>query len=125
VLRTISVMKVLLGLLILAALASCQDSLQKKDLIGFYVFSTWNRDTLELHENGTYSHYMLDSGKRIIDSGSWTLNEAKTEVKFENFSFSLLEKESTGSWFSKLRINDDAIHLMYASEENIYYEKIK
>ena len=116
-------MKLIYILSIVAILSSCSDRVERGKLFGQYIFNDWSRDTIFMHSNGTYDHFGIKNGQRIKNSGEWKLNEMGNEVRFNNFSFGT-GSQSKGLWISKIRTEGNEVHLMYAAEENYYYNKI-
>ena len=104
-------------------MTSCGDKIDEEKLYGQYVFSHWSKDTLDIRPNGTYYYRTYVEDKILKNEGNWKLNSIGTEINFENFSF--LTNGLKGNWYSLIRTQDAEIHLMYASEENIYFKKIK
>lgn len=115
-------MKLLLMPLIIFLCTSCVDKVEKEDLPGQYVFTHWGRDTIDIKGDGTYRHYNLVSGQQFENTGTWKLNSNGNEIQFENFSF--LDDKPTGNWFTRLRVEESEIQLMYASDINAYYRKV-
>ena len=103
--------------------SACSNHVDNKRLIGQYVFNDWGRDTLELKSDGTYYHYTFQDGKKLENSGKWKLNSSEDEIKFDDYSF-ITDKQGTGIWYSRIKLDGNEIHLMYADEENKYYNKI-
>jgi len=116
-------MKLLRATLIVFLFASCGDKVDRDKLPGRYVFTHWNRDTIDVRNNGTYRHYTFAHGKTLENAGTWKLNSAGSEIQFEDFSF-LTDSMPSGNWFSRLRVDGEEIHLMYADDINAYYQKI-
>ena len=50
------------------------------------------------------------------------MDELTGEVKFENFTF--FNDSLRGNWYSKIKMEEGVVKLMYSSEDNIYYEKV-
>jgi hypothetical protein len=117
-------MKIVLTTFILFLLLSCVDTVKTEDLHGQYVFTHWGGDTIDIRADGTCRHYNLIDGKQLENNGTWKLNTIGTEIKFEQFSF-LTDSMPAGNWYSRLRLDGDEIHLMFASDINAYYKKIK
>ncbi|MEZ4945408.1 MAG: hypothetical protein R2804_07780 [Cyclobacteriaceae bacterium] len=115
-------MKILLTTMLIFLLTSCGENVAKEDLPGQYVFTHWGRDTIDIKSDGTYRHYTFASGRQLENTGTWKLNSIGDEVLFENFSF-LTDTMQTGNWYSRLRVDGEEIHLMYASDINAYYRK--
>jgi hypothetical protein len=110
--------------LIIVLLTSCGvDKVDKNKIAGRYIFTPWDSDTIDINSDGTYRHYMVTNRKRIVNSGTWTLNSLETEVHFKDFSFNS-DSISSGNWFSRLRLQGEEIRLMYADEVPAYYYKI-
>ena len=116
-------MKILLNTLIFLLLTSCGDRVEKENLPGRYIFTHWGQDTIDIKGDGTYRHYTFFSGKQLENIGTWNLNSNGTEIQFVEFSF-LPDYMPTGNWYSRLRVDRDQVHLMYASDINAYYRKI-
>ena len=102
---------------------SCYDNIDRNRLAGQYVFSDLAVDTLELKLNGTYLYHTISEGKTLENIGKWKLNLQGNEILFENFSF-LTDELPKGNWYSKVKLEGDTIHLIYASEGKKYYKKI-
>lgn len=116
-------MKVYWIAILLFSFVSCGEKVDKEQLYGHYELSHWSKDTLELKTDGTYYYRIYLDNRKLENSGNWKLNVTGNEIKFEKFSF-LGDGLPKGNWFSKLRTDGDEIHLMYASEENIYFKKL-
>lgn len=117
-------MRLLKATIIIFLFTSCgYDWVDKHKLPGRYVFTHWDRDTIDVRSDGTYRHYTFKSGRTFENTGTWKLNSTETEIDFENFSFQY-KKRSAGVWISKLRGDGEEIHLMYAKELNAYYNKV-
>ena len=113
--------------LVLIALISisCKSQVDREGLIGEYVWNEGRPDTLRLNSDGTYLYWVTtDSDKVLKNSGEWNLNPEGNEVRFDDFSF-LTDGYPKGIWYSRLRVTNNEIDLMYASEENIYFRKLK
>lgn len=116
------------GLLILTltTLISCEffgDRVDKEKLPGRYVFQIWDKDTLDVYPNGTYSYYKWWHGRKLQNAGTWTYNSTMGEVNFDNFSFltdSISIADSTflprGLWITKIKTDDDELRFVYASD---------
>ncbi|GAA0894081.1 hypothetical protein GCM10009122_37610 [Fulvivirga kasyanovii] len=74
-------------------------------------------------ENGTYQHYTVINNTKLKNSGTWKLMETQEEILFENFSF-LTDENPPGNWFSRLRLEEEEIQLIYACDINAYYKRI-
>jgi hypothetical protein len=105
------------------SLVSCGEKFEEEQLYGEYELNHWSKDTLELKKGGTYFYRTYLNNRKLENSGKWELNANGNEIRFENFSFPG-EAFSKGNWFSKLKTDGNEIHLMYASEENIYFKKL-
>jgi hypothetical protein len=116
-------MKLIRTTLIVLLLASC-DKVDRYELPGRYVFTHWNRDTIDVKQDGTYRHYTFAHGHKLSNTGTWKLNSNGSEVTFENFSF-LTDNMPPGLWISRIRIDEEEIHLMYASDINAYFKKME
>lgn len=116
-------MRLLTITFIVFLLTSCGDKVERERLPGRYVFTHWTKDTIDVKNNGTYRHFTFSDGKRLENSGTWKLNSNGNEIQFEDFSF-LTDGMSSGNWFSRLRVDGEEIHLMYADDINAYYNKV-
>ena len=114
------------AIIILLLLTSCGDRIGKEKLLGRYVWNDGRLDTLELRADDTYEYWAYKPGRKIANSGTWKLNSLLNEVEFEkeNFPF-LVEHSPEGSWFSRLRSRDNEVHLMYATDRDLYLKRIK
>lgn len=110
----------------LATLISCGffgDKVDKEKIPGRYVFQIWGKDTLDVYSNGMYSYYRWWYGKRLQNSGTWTYDPNVGAVDFHNFSFltdSISIADLTflpyGHWITRVKIVDDEIRFVYASD---------
>jgi|JI10StandDraft_1071094.scaffolds.fasta_scaffold533609_2 hypothetical protein len=116
-------MRLLRTTIIIFLFASCGDKVDRDKLPGRYVFTHWDRDTIDVRNDGTYRHYTFAYGKTLENSGTWKLNSIGNEIQFEDFSF-LTDSMPSGNWFSRLRVDGEEIHLMYADDINAYYNKV-
>lgn len=119
-------MKLLVVILMISLFYSCGckvDKVEKVKLPGRYVFTHWNKDTIEIRDNGTYRHFIMLDGKKLENTGTWKLRITRDEILFEDFSF-LTDGGPPGNWSPRLRLNGDEIHLMYACDINAYYKRI-
>jgi hypothetical protein len=112
--------------IILLLLTSCRDQIEREKLIGRYVWNDGRIDTLELRADGTYEYWTFKPGRKLTNSGTWKFNSLLNEVEFEleNFPF-LTEHVPDGSWFSRLRLRGNEVHLTYSTDGNIYLKQIK
>jgi hypothetical protein len=119
-----------LTICVLAFITSCSQPPPESALPGTYCFSTWNvHDSLFVNKDRTYRYEVYyASGKISTSSGKWEYNSFGGEITFENFSFPNSEGNGIppGYWHSKVRVTDKGeVHLMYSSENNIYFAKKK
>src|SRR6188472_711241 len=109
-------MRLLTTILIVLLLSSCGDNggkVEKENLPGRYVFTHWGKDTIDIMDDGTYKHFTFNDGKRLENTGTWKLRASQDEILFEDFSF-LTDGMPPGNWYSRLRVDGEEIHLMYA-----------
>lgn len=112
--------------IIFLLLTSCGDRIEREKLIGRYAWSDGRIDTLELRADGSYEYWTFAPGRKFANSGKWKLNPILNEVEFELENFPFLKNHvPDGSWFSRLRSRDNEVHLMYATDSDIYLKKIK
>lgn len=119
-------MRLLLAILIVSLFTSCGckvDKVGTEKLPGRYVFTHWGKDTIEIRDDGTYKHFTFIDGKKLENRGAWTLRATQEEIRFEDFSF-LTDNHPPGNWFSRLRVEGEEIHLMYACDINAYYKRV-
>jgi hypothetical protein len=114
------------GTIVISVLfTSCYSKFKKQELAGHYVWNDGRPDTLELRANGSYEYSEFKSGQRIPHSGTWKLNAMFDEVEFELENFPFLKNHIEGqSWFSRVRLVDQKIRLMYSTGETIYLSKV-
>ena len=113
-------------ILVVSLLPSCGfkvDEVEREKLPGRYVFTHWSKDTIEIRADGTYNHFTFINGKKLENQGVWTLRASQDEIQFKEFSF-LTDNLPPGNWFSRLRVEGEEIHLMYACDINAYYKKV-
>jgi hypothetical protein len=108
---------------ILLLLLACGDRVEREELIGIYTCSEGGTDILELNDDGTYRYKINVLGREMENSATWKLT-VFNEVQFEDFTFLRDPSLPKGNWFSRLRSQDNEIHLMYASDSNIYFTKV-
>ena len=116
-------MKTTFLLLIIVTLTFCSNHFDKEQLPGIYVLNAWGHDTLELKSDGTYYYHTFGTGKILKNNGTWNLNKSGNEVAFENFTF-LTNELGPGTWFSRVKQEGSKIQLIYASDIDVYFEKI-
>ena len=107
---------------------SCSQSPPSEALIGKYSFSNPNvHDSLFVNRDHTYKYVFYATNGQIFESsGTWKYDSIGGEITFEDFSFFNDEGANLppGYWHSKVRVTDKGeIHLMYSSENNIYFSK--
>jgi len=114
-------------ILIFSASCSSQPSPERL-LPGTYCFTAWGiRDSLFVSNDHTYRYeFYASDGKIYKSSGKWSYDSLGNEITFENFSFPNDQANNVppGFWVSRVRITDKGeVHLMYSSEDNIYFAK--
>lgn len=103
---------------------SCSSKITNEELIGKYCWNNSENGVLEIFDNGAYKYEIKTNGQILENTGTWKLDSNINEIHFYEFSF-ISDKQKKGTWISRIRQRDNEIHLMYASEENIYLRKIK
>ena len=107
-------------------LTSFGDRVEREKLIGRYVCNDGRIDTLELRGDGSYEYWTFKPGRKIAHSGTWKLNSLLNEVEFELENFPFLKSHAPeGSWYSRIRTRGSEIHLMYATDSDLYLKQIK
>src|SRR5438105_2298548 len=109
--------------IILLLLTSCGDSIKREKLIGRYVWNDGRIDTLELRVDGTYEYWTIKPGRKLANSGTWKFNSILNEVEFKNFRF-LTNGFPEGNWFSRIRLKENEVHLMYSADPRAYLKQI-
>jgi hypothetical protein len=111
-------------IIILLILTSCGDKIEREKLIGRYAWNDGRIDTLEVRADGTYEYWTFKPGQKLKNYGTWKLNSILNEVEFEKENFPFLKDHvENGSWYSRLRVKDNEIHLLY-SGSNSYLRKV-
>jgi hypothetical protein len=112
---------------VLAFSTACNQSPSETRLPGAYCFSTqYNSDSLFVNKDHTYKHEYYSSNGKLSKSGEWKYDSLGSEITFESFSFpnDELDNLPSGYWVSRVRITSNGeVHLMYSSENNIYFSK--
>jgi len=123
-------MKVIIkiAICVLAINSSCNKPPSEGDLPGTYCFNAWSmHDSLFVSKDHTYKYEIYKSdGKITMTKGNWSYDSLRGVITFENFSFPNDEIDNLppGYWVSRVRVmNNCEIHLMYSSEDNIYFTK--
>ena len=112
-------------ILVLLLFTSCANKIERKKIIGRYVWNDDRIDTLEVRADGTYEYWTFLPGRKLTNSGTWKWDSLTNMVEFERENFPFLKSHvSEGSWFSQLRSNGDEIHLMNGIDKNMYLRKI-
>lgn len=107
------------------SLISCSDIVSENQLPGEYIWNNSEKGKLTINSDMTYSYkFDLDLNDSTQNVGTCELDSKLQEMHFNNFRFT--EKEGTkGVWISRVRIRYKEIHLIYASDSNIYLKKIE
>lgn len=123
-------MRIIFGIAIyvLTFNTSCSQSPSESLLPGKYCFNAWGiRDSLFVNKDHTYRYeFYANDGKIVKTSGQWSYDSIGSEITFENFSFpnDKIDNLPPGYWVSRVRVTDKGeVHLMYSSENNIYFAK--
>ena len=118
-------MTLLRTILMLLLLSACEAGSKREKLIGRYVWNDGRLDTLEVRADGTYEYWTIKPGRKVANSGTWKFNSLLNEVEFEKENFPFLTNHAAGSWFSRLQLKDNEIHLLHATDPAIYLKQIK
>ena len=98
------------------------------EYIGTYVFSDSQlQDSLFILNDSIYRYkYWASENHQFEVEGKWIYNSKAEEILFKEFVFFNNEGPSTppGNWFSKVRVTEGHIDLMYSREDNIFYRKV-
>ena len=111
--------------LTIVILTSCSEKITKNQLSGVYVWNNSQNGKLTINSDATYS-YKFDLGLNDTTQniGTWEFDSTLQEIHFDNFRFT--EREGLkGVWISRIRIRNDEIQLIYASDSDIYLKKIE
>lgn len=109
---------------------SCPDI--SNQLPGKYFFNEYGNDSdvdiIELFDDNSYTHTFLSKRGQVFEnSGKWEFNSLNCEILFSDFIFynkaGPVFGSLGGNWYSRVRLEEDRIKLMYSSENNIYYNK--
>jgi hypothetical protein len=106
------------------AILQCGNRVNRERLIGEYVFSRANSDTLGLKADSTFYYSTYDSGTRLVNTGKWKLSITGTAVDFEDVSLAT-DGIPAGRWQSDIRVEEEKIRLLYGEDSEAYYEKIE
>jgi len=127
--------KILLVLLVLsiAIAMGCSSHQDSKGLVGTYCFNRFSKnsrnDSLFVNNDNKYKHKFWASNGQVFEaSGVWKYDSVEQEIQFMDFMFfnDYGSNLPPGNWFSKVLIADNGeIRLMYSSENNIYFMKVK
>jgi hypothetical protein len=117
----------LLGVVLLIVL-SCSSKLNKEHLPGKYCFNrNDNRDSIFIFKDNTYKHqYINRYGKLFFIEGEWEYDSLDSKILFKDFTFfneQGADELPRGNWYSKVRLVNGEVKLMYSSEDNIYFYK--
>lgn len=119
-------MKVLRPVLVLFIFVSCGETVEREQLFGRYVWNDERMDTLEIRPDGTYEYWMSTSGQKLKNYGTWKFDSASNLVEFELENFPFIKSHAKGqSWFSKARLKNNEVQLMYAPGSDLYLKQVK
>jgi hypothetical protein len=106
-------------------LLSCSSKVSNEELVGKYCWSSLENGELEIFDDGTYRYHIKSDSSQIKENiGTWSLSSNNREIQFSEFSF-ISDGFGKGTWISRIKKRDNEVHLIYASEENIYLKKIE
>ena len=104
-------------------MTSCSDNVSKNQLPGVYIWNNFEKGRLTINSDSTYSYqFDLTLNDTIQNIGTWEFDARLQEISFNNFRFNKNEGP-IGVWISRVRIRKNEIHLIYASDSNIYLKK--
>ena len=126
--------KIILLLLLLYSIiiGCCSSSPNTQTLVGKYFFNNYKNDSLKefivIYPDKTYKHqFKSDNGNVFENKGIWSYDSIGCEILFNDFLFfnneGSLYGNKGGNWYSRIKMNDNEIKLMYSSENNIYFSK--
>jgi hypothetical protein len=117
-------MKKLIVILLIPLIAiSC--SLSQTEMIGLYDWNNGQKGQLKINPNNTYSYYFnLEDSDTIKNTGIWEFDSVNKIIIFHDFKFSQKDNNN-GTWISRVHKSKNEIHLMYASDSDIYLKKNK
>lgn len=109
----------------IVSLTSCSDKVSNNQLSGVYIWNNSENGKLTINSDSTYSYiFNVDRNKTKPNLGTWEFDSRLQEVNFNNFRFTEREGRK-GIWISRVRIKNNEIHLIYASDSNIYLKKVQ
>ncbi len=114
--------------LLLILVSSCSENIKPHQLAGTYVYNIPNNiDTIKILENGNYIHISQSAkGETLNNKGIWEFDQKFNEIVFNDFIFYNEDgKGACGDWISRVKNIKNEIRLIYASEEGLFYKKIK
>jgi hypothetical protein len=118
-----SMKKLIFILFVQISLLSC--SLSKTELIGSYSWNNGQKGQLTIYSDLTYSYnFDIDMTDSLMNIGTWEFDSINREISFHDFKFSRND-HIKGTWISRVQKKKDDIHLMYASDSDIYLKKNK
>lgn len=108
-------------------LISCSPKIAESDLIGSYSYiKAGSRDTIFILDYYKYIQKYINQKDTIYTlEGTWSFSNKGQEIKFSEYrtiNYQDIEGPK-GTWFAKVKKVEDEIHIMYSSEDNIYYFK--
>jgi hypothetical protein len=113
-------------IIILFLLSSCVNRIDRDRLIGKYVWNDGRIDTLEVRADGTYEYWTFVPGRKMAHSGTWKFDSTVNKVEFESENFPFLTSHAPdGSWFSRARIINSEVQLMYTLDGHMFLKQIK
>jgi len=106
-------------------LFSCSDKVSQLELSGAYNWNNSQKGNLIINSDLTYI-YEFDLGVHDTtrNIGTWEFDSTKQEVHFHDFRFSERDTQK-GIWISRVRIRNNEIQLVYASDSDIYLRRIE
>lgn len=114
------------------ALTGCTTCVDYEDLDGTYQYSVngmfSSNDAIIIYTSGDYKYLRVYSDKSTFTRiGKWSFNDLTCEILFEDFIFSAdkrtFSESKGGNWYSKVKLVDGEVRLMYSMEDNVYFAK--
>jgi hypothetical protein len=100
---------------------------QTNELYGKYVFNGYSNDTIYILQTYEYIHlYNSDNNTICKQTGKWNFDTIAQYLNFYGFNFSnSCESTSSYYWAARVKKKDNYIRIIYASEENLFYQKME
>jgi hypothetical protein len=102
---------------------SCAEKVSQNELPGLYEWNNTQKGQLIINQDLTYIYkFDFKMNDTLQNISNWEYDSIMQEIQFHNFRFTPSEG-GKGVWISRVRKKNNEIHLIYASDSDIYLVK--